>query len=171
MNMHISFYRFNCNKSHFNFIFCGCSNWRRSGWRNPCAAGDNMHDMCVCVYFLCKKLKQKGASERVHKPPQPAPAQTEVPSGGTKIIVIQDSRPQNIMMPPVHYAQDPYYNTPQFEPYPAHPPYPIPPDGMGFPQHQSYNADPSSYFQGAPSATPYKPKPIPRKVPSAPRRQ
>ena len=99
--------------------------------------------------------------------------QTEVSSGGTKIIIIQDTKPQNIMMPPVHYAQDPYYNTPQFEPYPAHPSYSIPPDGMGFTHPYT---DANSYFQENQSAaayeqsysTSFQSKPPNAVVPSAP---
>ena len=109
--------------------------------------------ICVCTCCLCKKSKRKGTHNVIQHPPQPAPAQTEAPSGGAKIIIIQETKPQNIMMPPTHY---PYYNTPQFEAYPAPPPLAMPPDGMGFPQqqHQSYT-DPISYFHGAPSAAPY----------------
>ena len=108
--------------------------------------------ICVCTCCLCKKSKRKGTDNVIQHPP-PAPAQTEAPSGGAKIIIIQETKPQNIMMPPTHY---PYYNTPQFEAYPAPPAYTMPPDGMGFPQqqHQSYT-DPISYFHGAPSAAPY----------------
>ena len=87
-------------------------------------------------------------------PPQPAPAQTETPSGGTKIIIIRETNPQNIMMPPTHYARDPYYNTPQFEPYPAPPPLAMPPDWVGYSQ-QLYT-DPSSYFQEDKSAIAYE---------------
>eukprot|EP00731_Ephydatia_muelleri_P015094 Em0008g814a len=109
--------------------------------------------ICVCTCCLCKKSKRKGTHNVIQHPPQPAPAQTEAPSGGAKIIIIQETKPQNIMMPPTHY---PYYNTPQFEAYPAPPPLAMTPDGMGFPQqqHQSYT-DPISYFHGAPSAAPY----------------
>ncbi|KAL5491241.1 hypothetical protein EMCRGX_G016489 [Ephydatia muelleri] len=112
--------------------------------------------ICVCTCCLCKKSKRKGTHNDTQHPPQPLPAQTEAPSGGAKIIIIQETKPQNIMMPPTHYARDPYYNTPQFEAYPAPPPLAMPPDGMGFPQqqHQSYT-DPISYFHGAPSAAPY----------------
>ena len=77
------------------------------------------------------------------------------------------------MMPPAHYAQDPYYSTPQFEPYPAPPPYPIPPDGMGFTRPYT---DGNSYFQmnvayEQSCSNPYQSKPPNAEVPSAPPRQ
>ena len=58
------------------------------------------------------------------------------------------------MMPLTHYAQDPYYNTPQFEPYPAPPPLAMPPDEMSY-SRQLYT-DPSSYFQEDKSAIAYE---------------
>eukprot|EP00731_Ephydatia_muelleri_P015095 Em0008g815a len=112
--------------------------------------------ICVCTCCLCKKSKRKGTDNAIQHPPQPAHAQTEAPSGGTKVIIIRETNPQNIMMPSVHYVHDPYYNAPQFEAYPAPPPLAMSPDGMGVPQqqHQSYT-DPISYFHWAPSAAPY----------------
>ena len=90
-------------------------------------------------------------------PLQPPLEQSQTPSSGdTKTIIIQETRPQNVMMPPVHYAQDPYHNNPQFEPYPASTAYAIPPDGTAFPQQQCQSyTDLGSYLHGSPNAPPY----------------
>ncbi|KAL5491262.1 hypothetical protein EMCRGX_G016515 [Ephydatia muelleri] len=110
--------------------------------------------ICVCICCLCKKSWRKGTHNVMQHPPQPAPAQTEAPSGGAKVIIIRETNPQNTMMPSVHYIHDPYYNTPQFEPYPAPSPLAMPPDWVGYPP-QSYT-DPNSYFQENKSAIAYE---------------
>ena len=65
------------------------------------------------------------------------------------------------MMPPTHYAvQDPYYNTPQFETYPAPPAYTMHLDGMAIHTCTCTHGqvDPQSYQNKQPNVV----------VPSAP---
>ena len=77
--------------------------------------------------------------------PQLNAAQTEFPSGGAKINEI---KPQNMSMPPPHYAQDPYYDAPWLEAYQ--------PGRMGFSQQQcQYHNDPRSYLKWPEGAAAY----------------
>ena len=104
--------------------------------------------ICVCICCLCKKSKKNGTASTMHYPPQPPPEKTGAVYGGTNTGIIQGA---NVTV--THRTQDPYHgNPPQYVPYPeAPPPYAIPPDGMGFPQHP----DPSTYLLGPPGSAPY----------------
>ena len=113
--------------------------------------------ICVCICCLCKKSKRKATTKTTY---QPLPKLSENSSGGGKIIVIHETRTQNVILPTADYTQDPYYNHPQNEPYPVS--YAIPPDDIAFPQsqYQSYT-DPNSCLQGSPNAAPFNVMGIP----------